>query len=115
MSDRHVSRTALGAAYMRAAHQLLDAPPRILEDPLAVRLLGPTAVQRINATMERYQTPERRALSAHVVLRSRFAEDQLAVAVHRGVTQYILLGAGFETFALRQPVWALPLRILEVD
>jgi methyltransferase (TIGR00027 family) len=100
---------------MRAAHQLLDAPPRILEDPLAVRLLGPTAVQRINATMERYQTPERRALRAHVVLRSRFAEDQLAVAVHRGVTQYILLGAGFETFALRQPVWALPLRILEVD
>jgi len=115
MSDRNVSRTALGTAYMRAAHQLLDAPPRILEDPLAVRLLGPTAVQRINATRESYQTPERRALRAHVVLRSRFAEDRLAVAVQRGVTQYILLGAGFETFALRQPIWALPLQILEVD
>jgi O-methyltransferase involved in polyketide biosynthesis len=59
--------------------------------------------------------PAWRALRAHVVLRSRFAEDRLAAAVHRGVTQYILFGAGFDTFALRQPVWALPLRILEVD
>jgi methyltransferase (TIGR00027 family) len=115
MSDRNVSRTALGTAYMRAAHQLLDAPPRIHEDPLAVRLLGLAAVQWINATVESYQTPARRALRAHVVLRSRFAEDRLAAAVHRGVTQYILLGAGFDTFALRQPVWALPLRFLEVD
>ena len=115
MSAQHASRTALGTAYLRAAHQLLDAPPRILEDPLAVRLLGPAAVQRINATVQSYQTPERRALRAHVVLRSRFAEDRLAAAVHRGVTQYIILGAGFDTFALRQPVWAQHLRILEVD
>jgi len=100
---------------MRSAHQLLDAPPRILEDPLAVRLLGPAAMQRIHATRERYQTPARRALRAQVVLRSRFAEDRLAAAVHRGVTQYIILGAGFDTFALRQPVWTIPLRILEVD
>jgi methyltransferase (TIGR00027 family) len=100
---------------MRAAHQLLDAPPRILEDPFAVMLLGPAAVRRINDTVDSYQTPERRALRAHVVLRSRFAEDRLAAAVRRGVTQYIVLGAGFDTFALRQPVWAQPLRILEVD
>jgi methyltransferase (TIGR00027 family) len=115
MSDQNASRTALGTAYMRAAHQLLDSPPRILEDPLAVRLLGPAAVKRINETAQSYQTPARRALRAHVVLRSRFAEDQLAAAVHRGVTQYIILGAGFDTFVLRQPVWAQALRILEVD
>jgi methyltransferase (TIGR00027 family) len=115
MSDRKVSHMALGTAYMRAAHQLFDAPPRILEDPLAVLLLGPAVVQRINDTAEGFQTPERRALRAHVVLRSRFAEDRLAAAVLRGVTQYICLGAGFDTFALRQPVWAQPLRILEVD
>ena len=59
--------------------------------------------------------PKGRALRAHVVLRSQFAGDRLAVAGHRGVTQYILLGTGFESFALRQPVRALPLRILEVD
>jgi len=115
MSDRNVSRTALGTAYMRAVHQLIDAPPRILDDPLVVRLLGPAAVQRINTTVESYQTSEHRFLRAHVVLRSRFAEDRLAAAVRRGVTQYIILGAGFDTFALRQPDWARPLRILEVD
>ena len=59
MSERNASRTALGTAYLRAAHQLLDAPPRILEDPLAVTLLGPAAAQRISDTRGSYQTPER--------------------------------------------------------
>jgi methyltransferase (TIGR00027 family) len=100
---------------MRAAHQLLDASPHILEDPLAVRLLGPAGGRRIRDTAESYHTPERQALRAHVVLRSRFAEDRLAASVHRGVTQYVILGAGFDTFALRQPAWARSLKILEVD
>jgi methyltransferase (TIGR00027 family) len=115
MVDRHASRTALRTAYMRAAHQLFDAPPRILEDPFAVSLLGPAALQRLNDTAEHYQTPARRALRAHVVLRSRFAEDRLAAAVLRGITQYVVLGAGFDTFALRQPAWAQAVKILEVD
>ena len=115
MSDRNASRTALGTAYLRAAHQLLDAAPRILEDPLAVRLLGPAAAERIRAAEGNYQTPEGLALRRHVVLRSRFAEDRLAVAVRRGVAQYIILGAGFDTFALRQPPWARSLRIFEFD
>jgi len=115
MCNRNTSRTALGTAYMRAAHQLLDAPPRILDDPISVMLLGSAAVRRFHAMVDSYQTPERRALRAHVVLRSRFAEDRLAAAVRRGVTQYIVLGAGFDTFAFRQPIWAQPLRILEVD
>jgi methyltransferase (TIGR00027 family) len=115
MSERNPSRTALGTAYMRAAHQLLDASPRILEDSLAVTLLGPIAAQRINETAKDYCTPGRRALRAHVVLRSRFTEDRLAAARQRGVTQYVILGAGFDTFALRQPAWARELRILEVD
>ncbi len=115
MPHRNASATALRTAYLRAAHQVLDGPPRILEDPLAVLLLGPAAVQRIKDTAESYQTPERRALRAHVVLRSRFAEDRLAAAFLRGVTQYVILGAGFDTFALRQPAWAQGLKILEVD
>ena len=65
---------------MQAAHQLLDAPPRILEDPVAVRLLGPDAAPQINDAPERYQTPAMRGLRAHFVLRSRFAEDRLAAA-----------------------------------
>ncbi len=115
LPDRKTSRTALGTAYLRAAHQLLDAPPRILEDPLAVTLLGPEAGRRIRAGAEHDQTPERRALRAHVVLRSRFAEDCLEGSINRGVGQYVILGAGFDSFALRQPPWAKGLRIIEVD
>lgn len=115
MSQKSASRTALATAHMRAAHQLLDPPPHILEDPAAVALLGPDAGQRIRESAERAQTPEGRALRAHMVLRARFAEDRLAAAVSRGVTQYVILGAGFDTFAVRQPSWARTLRILEVD
>jgi methyltransferase (TIGR00027 family) len=115
MSDHKASRTALGTAYMRAAHQLFETQPRILDDPVALSLLGPTALQRIKDTADHYQTPERLALRAHVVLRSRFAEDRLAAAVLRGITQYVILGAGFDTFALRQPPWARALKILEID
>jgi methyltransferase (TIGR00027 family) len=115
MSDRKVSLTALGAAYLRAVHQLLDAQPRILDDPFVLSLLAPAALQQISNPAYRYRTIETRALRAHIVLRSRFAEDRLAAAVRRGISQYIILGAGFDTFALRQPSWAQALRILEVD
>ena len=115
MSQKMASRTALATAQMRAAHQLLDPPPHVLEDPTAVAVLGPGAEQSIRESAGRWQTPEGRALRAHMVLRSRFAEDRLAAAVDRDVTQYVILGAGFDTFAVRQPAWARNLRILEVD
>jgi methyltransferase (TIGR00027 family) len=115
MFDHRVSRTAIGAAYLRAAHQLFETQPRILDDPVTLSLLGPAALQRIKDTADHYQTPARPALRAHVVLRSRFAEDRLAAAVLRGITQYVILGAGFGTFVLRQPAWAQALKILEVD
>jgi len=115
MFDDKVSRTAIGTACLRAAHQLFETQPRIFDDPVTLSLLGPAALQRIKAAADHYRTPERLALRAHVVLRSRFAEDRLAAAVLRGITQYVILGAGFDTFALRQPPWAQALKILEVD
>jgi len=115
MSQKTASRTALATAYLRATHQLLDPPPRVLDDPTALAVLGPGAEQMIRDSAALAQTPESRALRAHMVLRSRFAEDRLAAAVDRGVTQYVILGAGFDTFAVRQPAWAQKLRILEVD
>jgi len=115
MPNQTASRTALGTAYLRAAHQVFETQPRILDDPVALLLLGPAALQRIKDTVDQYQTSERLALRAHVVLRSRFAEDRLAAAVLRGMTQYVILGAGFDTFALRQPPWAQKLKIVEVD
>ena len=115
MSDYKASHTALGSAYLRAAHQLFEAQPLLFDDPVALPLLGPKAIKLIQDAAANYRTPEMLALRAHVVLRSRFTEDRLAAAVSRGITQYIILGAGFDTFALRQPSWAQKLKIIEVD
>ncbi len=115
MSEHKASRTAVATAYLRAAHQVLDAPPRILDDPVVLSLLGPAAIQRIKETADQYRTPERLELRAPTVLRSRFAEDRLAAAMVRGLTQYVILGAGFDTFVLRQPPWAKVLKVFEVD
>ena len=115
MSDRKPTGTALAVAYMRAAHQILDSKPLLLEDAFAVQLLGKGAAQRICEASERYQTPVARALRSHIVLRSRYAEDQLLMAVQRGVSQYVVVGAGYDTFSLRQPEWASSLAIVEVD
>lgn len=109
------SYTALATAYMRAAHQLLDDEPRILDDDAILHLLGSAAPDRIRADAGRLQADGGKLLRSHVVIRSRYAEDCLAQAVRRGVTQYVLLGAGLDTFAFRQPSWARQLRIFEFD
>jgi methyltransferase (TIGR00027 family) len=100
---------------LRAAHQLLDGEPKVLVDEPIVRLLGPEGLARLHAHPDELQTPSARRLRAHVLLRSRFAEDRLAEAVERGVRQYVLLGAGLDTFALRQPAWASAITIVEID
>jgi methyltransferase (TIGR00027 family) len=115
MQDQIASRTALSTAYLRAAHQILDAKPLILNDPIILSLLGTDAEKRIRNSVNRYTTPDIKALRSHVVLRSRFAEDRLKSSIKRGVNQYIIVGAGFDTFAFRQPAWAAHLRIIEVD
>src|SRR6188508_3043964 len=115
MIDSSPSRTSLAVAWLRAAHQIVDARPPILDDSVAARLLDPRAIERIHAHPEALQTPGARALRAHVVVRSRYAEDRLHEAVVRGVRQLVVLGAGLDTFAFRQPPWAAGLRIFEVD
>ncbi len=112
---RPASRTALGAATLCAVHQLLDAEPKILDDPVVSRLIGAALRERIRADPRRFQTPTMDALRAALVVRSRYAEDRLALAVDRGSRQYVILGAGLDTFAYRQPPWARRLRIFEVD
>lgn len=112
---RNSSRTAIGVAALRAAHQLVDTEPRVLDDPIILKLLGIETLDTIREDRARYQTPGSLALRSHIVLRSRYAEDRLAQAVARGVTQYVILGAGLDTFAYRQPAWARDLRIFEID
>jgi methyltransferase (TIGR00027 family) len=102
------SKTALRVAMRRAAHQLIDKPP-VLDDPIAVRLVGRESLR----DMERAQHKVARDFRAFMAVRSRFVEDQLAAAVAQGVTQYVLLGAGLDTFAWRNPFPQL--RIFEVD
>jgi methyltransferase (TIGR00027 family) len=116
MDHARPSRTALRVAMRRAAHQLYDAPPLVFADPIAVAILGPHAAE-IERTPGRDPANKPRPFSiglrAFLVARSRYAEDLLAQGVQRGVTQYVLLGAGLDTFAHRNPNPSL--RVFEVD
>src|SRR4051812_15793017 len=115
MPEMKESRTALGVAWMRALHQVLDSKPLILEDAPIVELLGRYYVERASKATERFQAPGARLLRSHVVLRSRFTEDRLEQSLARGVEQFVILGAGYDTFFARQPEWAKSLRIFEID
>jgi methyltransferase (TIGR00027 family) len=106
------SRTARSTALQRAAHQLLEAPT-VFEDPMALRIFGAPGVRWLGQNLDRYRTGGSRAMRAFLVMRSRYAEDRLALAVARGVTQYVVLGAGLDTFACRNPHRGL--RVFEVD
>jgi len=113
MQEGRPSATAQGAALLRAAHQVLD-DPRVLDDPLALRMIGAAATATLLTDRARFEARDLRALRAFIVMRSRYAEDALAAAVARGVRQYVLLGAGLDTFAYRRP-HGDDVRIYEVD
>ncbi len=108
METGRASRTALRVAIRRAAHQVIDRP-LVLDDPIAVRLLGPG----FDRDMERAMHPVARDFRLFMSARSRYAEDRLAGAVAEGIAQYVVLGAGLDTFAYRNPF--PPLRVFEVD
>ncbi len=109
MQAGQASRTALGAAAHRAAHQVLERG-FIFSDPLALRILGADA-QRV--VIEAKKDPSKLRLRLFIAIRSRFAEDALAVAIGGGTRQLVVLGAGLDTFAYRSKV--SDLRIFEID
>jgi methyltransferase (TIGR00027 family) len=104
------SRTALAAAFHRAAHQVLEQG-RIFADPLALRILGADAPAIARQAAE---NPAGRRMRLFIAVRTRFAEDALATAYERGVRQVVVLGAGLDTYAYRNP-FGQRLRIYEVD
>lgn len=108
METGKASKTALRVAIRRAAHVLAD-PPAVLNDPIAARLIGPGFERDLDRAMEKVA----RDFRAFMAARSRFVEDRLAEAVRQGVTQYVVLGAGLDTFAYRNPFPSL--RVFEVD
>ncbi len=108
MRDNAPSRTAWRVALRRAAHQLLDRP-LIFEDPVALAILGPDAEPHVRSDPE---TASSRHMRAFLAARSRFAEDELAAAVRSGASQYVILGAGLDTYGYRNPAGV---RVFEVD
>jgi methyltransferase (TIGR00027 family) len=111
MQEGNFSRTAQRVAIRRAAHQLLDHP-RVLDDPLALRIIGSEAAHDLRSNPKEHHAFAR-AFRAFMVARSRYAEDELARAVVDGVSQFVVLGAGLDTFAYRNPHPRL--RVFEVD
>jgi methyltransferase (TIGR00027 family) len=111
MQEGNFSRTAQRVAIRRAAHQLHDHP-RVLDDPLALRIIGSEAATELRSNPKEHRAFAR-AFRAFMAARSRFAEDELACAVRQGVSQYVILGAGLDTFAYRNP--HARLRVFEVD
>ena len=112
MEKAIASRTALSVALRRAAHQLYDSPV-VFHDPIAVGILGSAYAEELRRTPLRPDRPFSIGLRAFLVARSRYAEDNLRRAVESGVRQYVLLGAGLDTFAYRNPFAGL--RVFEVD
>jgi methyltransferase (TIGR00027 family) len=112
LQEGRFSRTAHRVAIRRAAHQLFDQP-RVLEDPLALAIVGTEAAEKLRSSQKEAESSIPRAFRAFMAARSRYAEDQLAKAVAQGVRQYVVLGAGLDTFAYRSPYSNL--RVFEVD
>ena len=107
------SRTAVRVALRRAAHQLLDAP-LVFDDPLALQMIGKEVATAMRNDPARFEVQlGAKTLRAFLAVRSRIAEDALARSVAAGMRQYVVLGAGMDTYAYRQQVPGL--RVFEVD
>ena len=134
IEHNRASITALGAALMRAAHTRL-APSPLIQDPWGDRIVLERERDIVQRVVLDALTPQARercqalgtsalvldaALQRHpgygwAILRTRYAEDALAAAVGRGVRQYVIVGAGFDSFSLRAPASAREVDVFEVD
>jgi methyltransferase (TIGR00027 family) len=104
--------TAVRVALWRALHVLLDPPPHVLEDEIGLQLAAPDDGWRARPDMDPAGTSGFRAA---IVARARFIEELVAERAGHDVAQYVVLGAGLDTFAQRRPQIAARLRVFEVD
>jgi methyltransferase (TIGR00027 family) len=104
--------TAVRVALWRALHVQVDPPPHVFEDEVGLRLAAPDESWRGRPDMDPRGTS---LFRASIVARARFIEDLVVEQVGRGLRQYVLLGAGLDTFAQRRPEIASRLRVFEVD
>jgi methyltransferase (TIGR00027 family) len=103
--------TAVRVALWRALHVEVDSPPHVLEDDVGLKLADPDDGWRSRPDMSPFTRPFR----ASVVARARFIEDLVAEQAAHGVGQYVILGAGLDTFAQRRPELASRLLVFEID
>jgi methyltransferase (TIGR00027 family) len=104
--------TAVRVALWRALHVEADGPPPVFDDVLGLRLAAPDENWRRRPDMDPVAT---RGLRAAIAARARFVEDLVVEQAGRGVAQYVVLGAGLDTFAQRRPETASRLRVFEID
>lgn len=104
--------TAARVALWRALHVEVDAPPHVLEDEVGLRLLDPEPGWQRRGDMDQGFT---RPFRASIVGRARFIEDLVVEQAGRGLEQYVILGAGLDSFAQRRPDVASRLRVFEID
>ena len=115
MADEHnevPDSSAVRVALWRALHVQVDAPPHVIEDEVGLRLADPGEGWRDRPDMDPRGTSGFRAA---IAVRARFIEDLVAEQVGHGIDQYVVLGAGLDTFAQRRPELAARLRVFEVD
>jgi methyltransferase (TIGR00027 family) len=112
MNPAKASATAVGVAAARGAHRLYDQPPWVLDDPFAIPLAGPQWSKTQAASESALPLVALRQSRASVVARSRYAEDRL---ISGGYRQYVILGAGLDSFAWRRADLIGWLRLFEVD
>lgn len=104
--------TAARVALWRALHVAIDPPPHVLEDEIGLRLLAPDKDWRRRGDM----APEfAKPFRASIVARARFIEDLLVKRAEHGLAQYVILGAGLDSFAQRRAEIAAHLRVFEID
>ena len=106
------SLTALMVAVQRGRHRLEDPPPWIMDDPFALVMVGPTWPDLAAASRSRYPDELGRQIRASIAARARYAEHRLDIG---SFAQFVLLGAGLDSFAWRRPDLLGPLRVFEVD
>ncbi|MFJ9356136.1 class I SAM-dependent methyltransferase [Streptomyces mirabilis] len=104
--------TAVRVALWRAMHVRVDSPPHVIEDEVGLRLAAPDEGWQRRPDMDPRGTSGFRAA---IVARARFVEDLVAEQAGHGVAQYVVLGAGLDTFAQRRPEIAARLRVFEID
>lgn len=104
--------TAVRVALWRAMHVQADPPPHVLDDEIGLQLAAPDDGWRTRGDMHPAGT---RPFRASIVARARFIEDLVTEQADQGVAQYVILGAGLDTFAQRRPEIASRLRVFEVD